>query len=64
MDGKLYAVINNDNGGIVSLNFDDDLIPAALFMKESHAYDCVIRSGNNNLRVIEVMVFREKETRK
>lgn len=60
MDDKLYAVV--DKGGCIgSLDFGDVIKPVPIFNREKLAYECLIRIGNPEYRVIEVVVLSRKE---
>lgn len=60
MSNTFYAVVN-ESGAILGARVDDDLCTATIFISENDAYECLIRLGNQNYRVIEVKVFQEKE---
>lgn len=60
MGDKFYAIVN-ERGAIFRARVDDDLCTATIFTSESDAYECLIRFGDKNFRVIEVKVLQEKE---
>lgn len=63
MDNKFYAVVN-ERGAIFRIGFGDELCPATIFTRESDAYECLVRFGNKNYRVIEIAVFQKGENKK
>lgn len=62
MEDKFYAVVN-ESEAIFRIGFGDELCPATIFTSESDAYQCLVRFGNKNYRVIEIAVFKKGEAK-
>ena len=60
MGDKRYAVVDK-SGCIGPLDFGDVIKPLPIFNSEKLAYECLIRIGNPEYRVIEVVVLSRKE---
>lgn len=60
MSNTFYAVVDAKNN-LVILDFDDEILPNAIFRTESQAYACLIRGGNDSYRVVPVNIMKESK---
>lgn len=57
MSNTFYAVVDDKND-LAILDFNDEILPNAIFSTESQAYACMIRCGNDSYRVVPVNIIR------
>jgi len=60
MSNMFYAVLDGKNN-LVILDFDDEILPSAIFRTEDQAYACLIRCGNDSYRVVPVNIIKESK---
>lgn len=60
MSNTFYAVVDDKNN-LVILDFDDEILPSAIFRTENQAYACLIRGGKDNYRVVPVNIMKESK---